>query len=118
MGNDRAYCPVSFPEKKLWLSCKNCAKADIIFFWSFPILLDFFGLYHSFFFQDFARAYFPVFGLNTEIYGVNLHIQSEYRKIRTRKTPYLDTFDAVLISGINVQIDTSPHYCQRTTDVN
>ena len=28
---------------------------------------------------------FPVFGLNTEIYGVNLRIQSEYRKIRTRK---------------------------------
>ena len=26
---------------------------------------------------------------------VNLRIQSEYRKIRTRKTPYLDTFQAV-----------------------
>ena len=33
----------------------------------------------------FSGPYFPVFGLNTEIYGVNLHIQSEYRKIRTRK---------------------------------
>ena len=35
------------------------------------------------------RSYFPVFGLNTEglnmeIYGVNIRIQSEYRKIRTR----------------------------------
>ena len=29
--------------------------------------------------------YFPVFGLNTDIYGVNLGIQLEYRKIRTRK---------------------------------
>ena len=28
-------------------------------------------------------------------YGVSLHIHSEYRKIRTRKTPYLDTFNAV-----------------------
>ena len=28
--------------------------------------------------------YFPVFGLNTEIYFVNLRIQSEYRKIQTR----------------------------------
>ena len=28
--------------------------------------------------------YFPVFGLNTEIYGVNLRIQSECRKIPTR----------------------------------
>ena len=27
---------------------------------------------------------FPVFGLNTEIYEVNLRIQSEYRKTRTR----------------------------------
>ena len=30
-----------------------------------------------------SGLYFPVFGLNTEIYGVNLRIQSEYRKIRT-----------------------------------
>ena len=34
----------------------------------------------------FFGPYFPVFKLNTEIYGVNLYIQSEYRKIRTRKT--------------------------------
>ena len=33
----------------------------------------------------FSGLYFPVFGLNTEIYFVNLHIQSEYKKIRTRK---------------------------------
>ena len=26
----------------------------------------------------FSGPYFPVFGLNTEIYGVNLRIQSEY----------------------------------------
>ena len=31
---------------------------------------------------DFSGPYFPVFGLNTEIYGV-------------KKTPYLDTFHAV-----------------------
>ena len=31
-----------------------------------------------------SGPYFPVFGLNTEIYSVNLRIQSEYRKIRTR----------------------------------
>ena len=41
------------------------------------------------------RPYFPVIGLNTEIFGVNLHIQSKYRKIWTRKTPHLDTFHAV-----------------------
>ena len=31
-----------------------------------------------------SGLYFPVFRLNTEIYFVNLSIQSEYRKIRTR----------------------------------
>ena len=44
---------------------------------------------------DFSGPYFPVFGLNTETYSANLHIHSEYRKIRTRKIPYLDTFHAV-----------------------
>ena len=33
----------------------------------------------------FSGPYFPVFGLNTEIYSANLRIQSGYRKIRTRK---------------------------------
>ena len=28
----------------------------------------------------FSGPYFPVLGLNTEIYGVNFHIQSEYGK--------------------------------------
>ena len=35
--------------------------------------------------QSFSGLYFPVFGLNTEIYGENLRIQYKYRKIRTRK---------------------------------
>ena len=42
----------------------------------------------------FSGPYFPVFGLNTERYRVSLHIQSEYGKIRTRKTPNTDTFNA------------------------
>ena len=33
----------------------------------------------------FSAPYFPLFRLNTKIYGVNLHIRLEYRKIRTRK---------------------------------
>ena len=33
----------------------------------------------------FPGLYFPVFGMNTEIYRVNLHVQSKYGKIRTRK---------------------------------
>ena len=43
----------------------------------------------------FSGPYFSVFRLNMEIYGVNIHIQSECRKIWTRKTPYLDIFHAV-----------------------
>ena len=33
----------------------------------------------------FSGPYFPVFGLITKIYSVNLCIQSKYKKIRTRK---------------------------------
>ena len=32
-----------------------------------------------------SGPYFPIFGLNTKIYSVNLLIQSAYRKIETRK---------------------------------
>ena len=32
-----------------------------------------------------SGPYFPIFGLNTKIYSVNLPIQSAYRKIETRK---------------------------------
>ena len=37
----------------------------------------------------------PEFGLNTERYGIYLHIQCKCGKIRTRKTPNMDTFHAV-----------------------
>ena len=50
--------------------------------------------------RSFSGPYFPAFGLNTERYGVSLHIQSECGKIRTRKTPITDTFHAVLDSEI------------------
>ena len=36
-------------------------------------------------YEVFSGPYFLVFGLNTEIYGVNLCTQSEYRKIWTRE---------------------------------
>ena len=39
-----------------------------------------------------SGPYFPVFGLNTEIYGVNLRIQPEYRKIRTRNNSVFGHF--------------------------
>ena len=39
-----------------------------------------------------SGPYFPVFELNTEIYSVNLRIQSEYRKIRIRKNSVFGHF--------------------------
>ena len=52
----------------------------------------------------FSGPYFPVFGLNTEIYEVNLHIQSEYREIRTRKNSVFGNF---LRSGFSSKFSTS-----------
>ena len=46
--------------------------------------------YLEFFWSDFLS-----FGLNTKRYEVYLRIQSEYGKIRTRKTPNTDTLYAV-----------------------
>ena len=40
----------------------------------------------------FSGPYFPVFGLNLENDGVNLRIQSKYRKIRTSKNPAVGKF--------------------------
>ena len=40
----------------------------------------------------FSGPHFPVFGQNTEIYEVNIRIQSEYRKIQTRKNSIFGHF--------------------------
>ena len=61
--------------------------------------------------EFFSAPYFLVFGLNMEIYAVNIRIQFEYGRIRTRKTSvfghfshsklvlitHLDTFHAVVV---------------------
>ena len=39
-----------------------------------------------------SGPYFPVFGLNTEIYSITLRNQSEYRKIRTRSNSVFGHF--------------------------
>ena len=46
----------------------------------------------------FFGPYFPEFGLNMELYSVNLRIQSEYRKIRTRKNSVFRHFSRSVIS--------------------
>ena len=53
--------------------------------------------------RSFFCPYFPAFGLNTEIYGVDLRIQSKYGKMRNtkmqnRKNPYLANLHAVLLN--------------------
>ena len=47
--------------------------------------------------RSFSGPYFPVFGLNTERYCVSLRIQFERRKMRSRKTPKMDSFQAVFV---------------------
>ena len=49
---------------------------------------------------SFFGPYFSAFRLNTEIYGLNLSIQSECEKLWTRKIPNTDTFNAVIMSKI------------------
>ena len=47
--------------------------------------------------HSFTGPYFLVFGLNKEIYIVNICIQSEYGKCGSEKTLNLDLFQAVII---------------------
>ena len=65
----------------------------------------------------FSGPYFPLFVLNPEIYGVNLRIQSEYRKIRTGKNSVFEHFspefrmlnlDYLNFIGLNI-----PMICER-----
>ena len=42
--------------------------------------------------EFFSGPYFPVFGLNREIYSVNIRIQFEYGKKRTRKNSVFGHF--------------------------
>ena len=52
---------------------------------------------------DISGAYFPVFGLNSEIYPVNLGIQSEYRKMRTGKSSVFGHFSRSVFIRIFMQ---------------
>ena len=41
--------------------------------------------------RSFSDPHFPAFGLNTESYGLSFRIQSECRKMGTRKSPNIQT---------------------------
>ena len=57
--------------------------------------------------RSFSGPYFPVFGLNMEIYRVSFRIMSKCGKIRTRKTLNTDNFHAV---STNIIRDFA-HFC-------
>ena len=58
--------------------------------------------------RSYSGPHFPAFGLNTERYEVSLRIQSECGKRRTRITPNMGTFQAVLGSSfISLNIQTA-----------
>ena len=46
-------------------------------------------------YRDFPGPHILAIRLNTEIYSVNLRIQSEHRKIQTKKIMYSDMFHPV-----------------------
>ena len=48
----------------------------------------------------FFGPYFPAFGLNTEVYSVNLRIQSKCEKIRTRKNSVFGQFSRSVLLAI------------------
>ena len=63
-----------------------------------------------------SGPYFPVFRLNTKIYGVNLRNQSEYRKIRTRQNFVFGHFSSsdYCVARIRVFSDSFfPQYWQK-----
>ena len=45
---------------------------------------------------SFSGQYFPSYGLNAERCRVSFRIQSEWEKIRIRKTPNTDTFHVMI----------------------
>ena len=63
---------------------------------------------------DISGPYFPAFGLHTEIYSVNLRIQSEYGKIWTRKPPNMHTCHAVVVIHLITRSLDGNH---KTTDI-
>ena len=74
---------VGWREGKLYLYCCFIKTKDLLTLTNCNILhcLKIVGI------RSFSGLYFPEFGLNEEVYSVSFRIQSEFEKIRTRKTP-------------------------------
>ena len=64
------------------------------------------------YFWDISGLYFPVFRLNTEICVANIRLQSEYRKIRTRKNSLFGQFSCSdLYICIDLKREKSSDWC-------
>ena len=94
------YRPATLLKKRLW---QRCFPVNFAKFLTAPFLQNSSGRLHlnlviilmvhfgqsfhcvkSVQIRSFSGPHFPVFGLNTESYSVNLRIQYKYRKMRTR----------------------------------
>ena len=53
-------------------------------------------------YRDSSGPYFPIFWLNSKIYGVISVFSANTEKYGPEKTPYLDTFHAVDDAGLQV----------------
>ena len=60
----------------------------------------------------FSGPYFSASGLNTEIYGVNLRVHSEYRKIRTKKDSVFGHFSRSIMLWSSNMIIVVKDLCQ------
>ena len=64
---------------------------------------------------SFSGLHFPVFGLNSEVYGVNLRNHSECRRIRTRKKSIFEHFSRSDLYGHswekNISLGNCGHSC-------
>ena len=71
----------------------NKKESSVMVSWlSACLFAQYFAAWKVFKYGVFSGPYFPVFGLDAEIYFVNLRIQSEYGKIRTKKNSVFKHF--------------------------
>ena len=139
LDEQKVHCPISFLVINFWRVVTFYAKEDFKVVQSCPILLNFFILCQRYCrglqllvqvmkvkenlivpmeqnhclksvrIWSFFGPYFPAFGLNTERYAASLHIQSECRKIQTRKIPNTNTFHAAnVIDNSNLPLKLLP----------
>ena len=73
------YCRNFFSQLKIYFTTLMCCTSE---FSSYMTMITVWKVSK---YGVFSSPYFPVFGMNTEIYSVNLCIHCEYSKIRTTK---------------------------------